>query len=424
MSDAHTRSVGIDAIYQFSGSGVQLFSGAIFYVIIARMFSTSGVGVIALFLAIIGLFNVIFSFGLGTAAQHFISYNIGTGNLTGVRKTIFKIIMWGLTLSIAGLLSLLFLGPAISLIFLHTYEYTYLIRLLSVVLFGNILLGILNGALLGLQNFKTSALLNIIVWVVYYFGSIAFAYTFHNLDTIVFGWIIGIFIGIAIELAVVILGVKRFGGSGMAASNSLIFKYSFPILLSAIISYGATYVDRFIVAGLLSLSALGIYNYTLLISSSVAFITVPFNSILMPKFSELFGNCRVIEISERVRASSLLLTSVYVPVALGVAALSSPTLLLIGGHSYFSGAHPLMIIMFFSALFISSNVLIQAIASVRKTNVFLYVSAATLISNTILSIILIPKLGLIGASISYSSVYAASFLFLYYFFKKVEFGTL
>ena len=102
-----SRSIGMDAIFQYTGSGVQLFSGAIFYIIIVRLFSTSSVGAIALFLAIVGLFNVIFSFGLGTAAQHFTSYNLCIGNYASVKKTIYKIIFLGFILSIAGFLSLL-----------------------------------------------------------------------------------------------------------------------------------------------------------------------------------------------------------------------------------------------------------------------------------------------------------------------------
>ena len=74
---SHEHSTGIDAIFQFTGSGVQLFSGAIFYVIIVRLFTTTAVGAIAFFLAVVGLFSIVFSFGLGSAAQHFISYHIG-----------------------------------------------------------------------------------------------------------------------------------------------------------------------------------------------------------------------------------------------------------------------------------------------------------------------------------------------------------
>ena len=420
MDETHPRSIGIDAIYQYTGAGVQLFSGAVFYIIIARMFNTTDIGAIALFLAIVGLFNVIFSFGLGTAAQHFTSFNIGSGDLPAVRRTIFKIITWGFAVSIAGFLTLIVLSPMVSLIFLHSYQYTTLVKLLSIVLVGNILIGILNGALLGLQNFRTSAILSIIVWIIYYFGAVIFAYLSHSIDTIVFGWIAGISVGICLELFIVLMQIKHFKGHGTPPSNSRILRYSLPIVMSGIVSFGASYADRFVVAGLLSLSELGVYNFTLLISASIGFIVSPFNSILMPKFSELYGNGKTSVISDQVRASSLLLTSIYVPVAVGIAALSKPILDLVAGFSYAGASEPLSIIMFFSAIFIVSNILLQAIASVRRTDIFIYVSIATLASNVVLSLLLIPRLGLIGASIGYSSIYGVTFIFLYYFAWKLK----
>ena len=410
-----SRSIGMDAIFQYTGSGVQLFSGAIFYIIIVRLFSTSSVGAIALFLAIVGLFNVIFSFGLGTAAQHFTSYNLGIGNYASVKKTIYKIIFLGFILSIAGFLSLLTVSADLSLIFLHTARYTVLVRLLSIVLLGNILFGVLNGALLGLQSFRLSAIINIIIWVSYYFGSVAMVVFIRSLDTMVMGWTIGIFLGVMIELAVILRMIQNFHGMGSAPSGNVLVRYSFPVLLSGLIGYGSAYADRFVVAGLLSLSALGVYNFALLISSSIAFIAVPFNNILMPKFSELFGRGSRNEISEHVRASTLLLSSVYVPAALGIAALSPLIIDLFGGLNYGGGDLPLSIIMFFSALFISQNILVQAIASVRKTKLFIYSSAAALGCNVVFSVVLIPRFDLIGAAIGFSSVYAASFLVMYVF---------
>ncbi len=410
-----SRSIGMDAIFQYTGSGVQLFSGAIFYIIIVRLFSTTAVGAIALFLAIVGLFNVIFSFGLGTAAQHFTSYNLGNGNYASVKKTIYKIIGIGFVLAIAGFISLFITSGEISTIFLHTVKDTVLVRLLSVVLLGNILFGVLNGSLLGLQSFRLSAIINIIIWVSYYFGSVVMVVFIRSLDTMVLGWTIGIFLGVSIELIAILRMVHKFQGRGIAPSGNVLIKYSFPVLLSGLIGYGSAYADRFIVAGLLSLSSLGVYNFALLISSSIAFLAVPFNNILMPKFSELFGRGSRNEISEHVRASTLLLSSIYVPAALGIAALSPLIIGLFGGSNYAGGNLPLSIIMFFSALFISQNILVQAIASVRKTKLFIYSSAAALGSNVVLSFILIPRFDLIGAAIGFSSVYAASFLVMYAF---------
>ncbi len=402
-----SRSLGLDAIFQYTGSGVQLFSGAIFYIIIVRMFSTTAVGAIALFLAIIGLFNIVFSFGLGTAAQHFTSYSLGIGDYAAVRKTIRKMIGFGFLLSLVGFGILLISSGGISLIFLHSSSYSFLVRLLSIVLLGNILFGILNGALLGLQNFRLSAIINIIIWVFYYFGSIALALYARSLDVIIFGWIIGVFLGVSLELAI-----------GKAPGSNFILKYSLPVLLSGIIGYGASYMDRFVVAGLLNLSSLGVYNFALLIASSIGFLATPFNNILMPKFSELFGEGRRGEIASIVDGSSVLLSSIYVPAALGIAALSPMILVLLGGYQYTGGSVALAIIMGFSALFISVNILTQAIASVRKTHLFIYSSAAALAANVVLSIVLIPRFGLIGAAFGFSSVYAATFVIQYYFARK------
>ena len=82
------------------------------------------------------------------------------------------------------------------------------------------------------------------------------------------------------------------------------------------------------------------------------------------------------------------------------------------------GADPLRIVMFFTAIFITQNIITQAIASVRRTRLFLYSSVFALAANVILSILLIPRYGLIGAAFGYSSVYAVAFVILYYFAKK------
>ena len=420
VGGAPYRSLGIDAIFQYAGSGVQLFSGMIFYVIVARLFNSSGVGAIALFVAIIGLFSIIFTFGMNAAAQHFTSYNLGIGDYGSVKATIYKFITYGFCLSIGGLITLFAVAPMISMIFLHSSNYISLIRMLSVVLFGNIMYGILNGTLLGFQNFRMTAVINIIIWITYYFGAVAFAVFLKSINTIVFGWMIGICLGVAVELIFVIVSLMKYLGPGKAPTNMFIFSYSVPILLSGLISYGAASADRFVVSGILNLSSLGIYNFSLLISVSIGFLASPFNNILMPKFSELFGTGKDKEIKPTAMVSSTLLSSFYVPSALGIAAIAPLILYLLGGNEYELGAAPLRIIMFSTALFITQNILIQTIASVRKTRLLLYSSLLALIGNVLISFILIPRYGLDGAAIGYSSVFAITFSSLYYFAWKAD----
>ncbi len=413
-----SRSLGGDALYLTVQSGVQLVSGAVFYIIIVRLFDTTTVGAIALMMAIVGLFNVIFSFGLGTAASHFIAFHIGKKDFASAKKSIQRIVLYGFLLSFIGFAVTILLAPDLSMIFFKSYSYVSIVRLLSTVVFGTILLGVLNGSLIGLELFRLSAVISIVVWSIYYFSGIFLAFFIRSIDSIITAWIVGIFMGVVIESIVLWRIQNRFPEKGSVLSTNVLFLYSMPVLLSSLMSYGASYTDRFVVAGLMHLSQLGVYNFALLITSSVGFIAAPFTTILLPKFSEFFAYGRMDAIRSNVRASITILSFLYIPSALGIGALSPMILSLLGGAQYTSGSYALTIIMFSSALFVGLNVLSQSISAIRKTRVFIFSSAAALISNVAISIALIPTFGLVGASIGYSSVYAASFIILFYFARK------
>ncbi len=410
---ANTGTIGVDALFQYAGTGVQFFSGMIFYLIIVRMFSTSYVGAIAIFLGIVGLFNVLFSLGLGTAAQHFTSFHIGKGDYASVAKVFSKIVKYGFVLSLSGFISLIALAPAISVTFLHSSSYSGLVRLLSIVLLGNILFGILNGTMLGLQNFRLSALVNIAIWVVYYFGAVVLAIAVHDLNMVILGWSLGIFLGVGAELFLIERSLSRYRSSDTSLfSNYTLMMYSVPLLASGIIGYGSTYVDRFIVAGLMNLSSLGIYNFALILGASIGFLAVPFNNILMPKFSEFLGRGDRKSISVHVKSSTILLSAVYVPCALGITALGPMIINLLGGIGYESGYLPMSIILMFTAAFISQNILAQAVAAVKHTKFLVFTSLCALSANVAISFALIPYFGLVGAALGFSSVYVATFLVL------------
>jgi len=415
----HSSSfVGTDVLYQYTGAGAQLFSGALFYVVLVRLFNSTDVGAVALFLAIVGLFNLIFSMGLGTAVQHFASYHLGKREYATAKSIVFKILALGFLLSLGGLAFMLYTSTGISIIFMHTTRYSNLIRLLSLVLVGNVLFGILNGAALGLQLFRTSGLMNIIIWVTYYSIALMMGFFFKSLTYLIIGWTAGIFFGVFMYLYFIITSTRNYRGTPRKLTPSLLFQFSIPVLLSSIISYGASYTDRFIVAGLMPLSSLAIYNFALLIATSIGFLVSPLNNIMLPKFSEFYGMGNRENIRSRTAIATVVVSAVYVPAALGIAALSRMIIVLLAGRYYEEGADAISIVSISSAIFITSNVMTQLIAAVRKTRVFIYSSSAALASNLVFSILLIPRFGIEGASIGFSSVYAASFIVVYYYAKK------
>lgn len=384
------------------------------------MFTVGTVGTVTIFLAIIGLFQILFSFGLGNAAKHFTSFMIGEGSKERIPNIVYKVILIGSLLGVLSFVSVFLLSPLLSFYFIHSYNYIGLVRKLGFVIFGYIIFSILNGVLIGLQNFRLSSVVSITVWLIYYIGSIVIVISTHSLQSMIIGWILGIYSGVLIELFILIRIISKFTSSRQRYSTKSIFVYSVPILLSNLIDYGAAYADRFIVAAFLSTASLGVYNFALLISAAMGLLVMPFNNILMSKFSESFGRSNLGNIGKNVKSSTLVLSSVFIPGALGISALSSLILYVLGGTSYLLGALPLTVIMFFEAAFVSFNILTQALSSIRETRVLFISSAASLFSNLGLSYLLIPTYGLLGAALGYSSVYVSAFLVLLFHARKKQ----
>ncbi|MGC8747244.1 MAG: polysaccharide biosynthesis C-terminal domain-containing protein, partial [Candidatus Saccharicenans sp.] len=71
-------------------------------------------------------------------------------------------------------------------------------------------------------------------------------------------------------------------------------------------------------------------------------------------------------------------------------------------------------------IFISSNVLGVSLQAIRKTRIFLLSSSLALLSNLILSILLIPRYSINGAGIAFSSIYIIVFAVLFYYAKKYD----
>ena len=139
---------------------------------------------------------------------------------------------------------------------------------------------------------------------------------------------------------------------------------------------------------------------------------------LVPKLSTFFS----LDNKEGFRSSIKILLNIvsliYIPAALGIAALSRIILYEFAGTQYTIAYIPLMIIMFITSFFIGFVVLSSGISSIRKTKIFVYSSALSLSSNVVLSVVLIPMFNIIGAAIAYSSMNAVNFAIVYYYARK------
>ena len=414
------EEVGGGIFFQYVNSLASFLAGFIFYIYIIHYYSSQLVGTVALFIAITTLLNVLFSLGLGTGLQHFVSYQLGRSEFASVRGMIKKFIAIGLGLAFLSLIFLYFSAPIFASLFFHSPTYIFLIRFLGIDLFFMVANTFLSGVLLGLQKFKSQAVWNGVGVVVAYLFPLILLHYFDSAIFIIIGWASGYALSTIAYSILILGGMQKVSEVGGRVGVSQVLKYSFPIFLSYLIGYGSSYVDRFIVSYLLNLSLLGTYNLALLLSTSTSFLILPFATILLPRLSEMHGAGRRDEIKDYISKGMVLISTIYVPVSMLIAALSPYILLFLSNKEYLHASVPVAIVLVFGSVFVTQNIMSVSLQSVRKTNIFLLTSSLTLLSNIIISILLIPRFQMIGAALGYSSVSAVSFFVMYFYSRKFD----
>lgn len=415
------EEIGSGIFFQYVNSVAYVLAGFIFYIYIIHFLSSELVGTVALLLAIASFLNIVFSLGLGYGLQHYISYHIGRRDFGAIREITTKFLLIGLSLGILSLLGLYFTSPIFTNLFFHTLKYILLVKYLGIDLLFMVLSTFLSGILIGLQNFKSQAVWNVVGILISYSLPVAFLALFNNSLLMVLGWATGYAFSSVAYLLLILKNVRNMKEySGERIKITPIFSYALPIFLASLIGYGASYVDRFVVSYFLNLSLLGIYNFALLINTSLGFLVLPFATILLPKLSEMYGLGRKEEIKNYVEKGIELISTLYVPLAMLVAALSSPILLFLSNSIYLPASEPVTIVLVVNSLFVSGNILSVSLQGIRKTKIFMIISSLALLSNFTISILLIPKYQLIGASMGYASITVVSFFVMIYYVKKFD----
>jgi O-antigen/teichoic acid export membrane protein len=277
--------------------------------------------------------------------------------------------------------------------------------------------------LLGMNQYKRYSLISSFVYTFTYFFPLILLFIFKNPIYLVSGIAIIYSISALIYIFYILKLYKRMGKEKKdyeVEHYKNIIHYSVPLFFSSIMGTSATYIDRIVVSYFVNLSSLGIYNFALVIAGAAPLLVSPVSNLLIPKLSSFFSMDNKIAFKSSIRTLLNLVSLLYIPSALGIAALSRPLLYIFAGKPYEEAYIPLIIIMFMTSLFIGATVLTTGISSIRKTRIYIFSSSLSLISNLLLSVILIPVFSIVGAAVSYSSMNAVNFIIVYYYAKKYE----
>ena len=407
---------------QYSAVISMFIFSTLFYFIIAHLLSTTLVGSISLIYALISIFSVFFVVGFSAGIEHFVSFHLSRGNYGNVRSLIRKTGLFACLSAVLAYMVIFAISPYIAEVLFHSLYFITFIRISGIAIAGAILMNIFSSMLLGLKQYRKYSSGYLFVNISSYIIPIALLFIFRSAIYVIIGVSVADFINAGVYISLLFHSYRMLGETGKIEKIepfATLVLYSFPIFFSSIMTTSGTYIDRIIVSYFINLSYLGIYNYALVIASVAAVLTMPISNLLIPKLSEYFSLDDRTGFRNTVRMLLNISSLIYIPGAMGIAAISRITLYIFAGPSYVIAYVPLIIIMFVTSLFIGTVILASAVKSVQKSRVFVFSSGAALLSNIVLSIILIPHYNIIGAGIAYSSMTTVNFIIIYTYARKL-----
>jgi O-antigen/teichoic acid export membrane protein len=404
------------------GSIVFFLAGAIFYLYLAHVLPTDELGSVVVLAAIAQLVSIAAALGLGTGFQHFLAYHKSRAELSNVRTLVRIAFAAAILLSLAAAGGIEVFSRQLSSFFFHTGSYSLAIELLGLYAGLSTAITLLQSVLIGLQRFMAFSTAYMTAAVATYGMAVVFLHLRASVVSIVLGWVVGsaaaIFLFVALvvrysQQATVPLASEPPSEAERFRYRTLLL-YSFPVLASALIGTSAAYVDRLVLATLVNLSTVGIYNYAILVATGSLFLVGPFQTILVPRISASFGKKASEAIRDDVRTAATLIVLVYVPFALGLAAVGPFLLRFFVGSGFLPASVPLALLLGITAVCIPYIVFIALASGIRRTGVFVHSASLALVSNVALSILLVPRFGMIGAAVGNSSMYWTAFLVMYF----------
>ena len=315
---------------------------ALSFAILARLITTSEMGVFAVLSLVAALCQVIVSPFVTQATTKYIAENIERGDLEAAASVFYQSVRVSLVgAAVLGLV--VFLGAGeLSAWLLGNSNQSFLFQVVAVdsVLAAGIIPTLTSG-LLGLQKFKEQAMVGTASTLVRQAFIIILVLLLQSLAGLVLAWVIGDLFGLTLYS---VYAVKALGPPRFKFPLRKFLSYSWPLSVSSLVSFASSWFDRALLLLFLPLATLGIYNATIIAFTAMVGISTAFSNTIFSAYSSMQTTRHKETLEQAVYLASRYLTLVVAPLALGLMATAKPALTLFVGQAYVGGTVPLMVL--------------------------------------------------------------------------------
>lgn len=377
----------------------------IYRIVIAREFGPEVYGIFSLAMMVSGIFILFSSMGIGEGLVRYIPLYRGKKQNENIKYLLKKTAKIFLITGFLSVILLLLLSNFISeKIFNEPTLYEFLIVfsfLTPINLFLTLILSTL-------RSYEKIGLYSLLSNILLTFTNLALIFLFLFLGigiyAIILSYVLGEFIVLLISFAVIKKQIPEIFQSPKKIKKRKILRevvmYSFPLFLAGIAWKLFKWGDSFIIGFFKTVADVGIYNAASPISLLLAVSSQLFMQLFFPLVTRLYSQGDKTTIKEMTKQVSKWIFILNLPLLLLLIIFPEEILNIFFGEQYLSASSSLIFLsigVFFLSFFDMSYRLI----AMKGMSKILFIDIVVMsITNIILNILLVPKLGILGAAIA------------------------
>lgn len=348
----------------------------------------------------VDLISPLLSLQLGLSAVRFLS---GEENRAIRRQSLgamlLAIIGFIAIVSIAGTL----FSKQLSAILFNSTTYVTYISLLVIWTVFNALFNFFIAYLRARRKVREVSIIQVAITLMKMVAILVLANAASSLELIIIS-MIALQIAFALYIFVMIIREVGFPLPNLTGLRTLL-AFSVPqmpvIVLLWIISLG----DRYFITHFLGLSQNGIYSPSSILAGLTALFYAPISFVLFPLISKLWRQERSKDLKSYFENSIKFFLTLAIPGAVGITILSQPLLKILTTSEFLAGEQ-IVLLLTIGAIFLGIYHINSNLIMLEKQAKFLPVmTAIAAITNVIMNILLVPRIGILGAAVSNCASY-------------------
>lgn len=411
------ENVGKGTFQITSTNAIEYIVMGLFYIVVTKTnaLTPADLGVLSILSFIASVLHLS-ALTLPTALTKFVSEHLGRNEYqkaASVQRTVTAAVV---IFSLVGLAIITVLSSSLSLYFWGTTENVLLIILISISAFLMNLVTLYNSGLRALCLFGKMAFVTLVYILSSRVIAVVLALLNFGVSGVVFGYIIGTFIGVATAIG---FTRGKFHNNKNKTPIQPLLKFSLPLFLSSLAVLIIGQADIIVLASVTSdYSQVGIYSIAVRSLLVLSVIWQPIMVTIFPIVSARFGLQNPKGVSKALKMTSRYLAYTIIPSCVLLATVAPTALNVFYGPTYVSGATSLVILAISIIALALFTLLTTTLTAIGKTRQVLQINVISAIFTITLLLSLVPIFEAVGAAATRLFVQVISLILAAYMLRR------